>query len=133
MRTGEELAPAADGDPAEALVATARWLIRSTIRNEHQLRALYAHLLDSWLRQRRGESAAERLPRGARIPHIETALAPLRTDLSATDLRRLAAVTSVLIGIEGWMALHDMWGMDAAEAEDTLLWGVQALLKAVSP
>ncbi|HEX7166449.1 MAG TPA: TetR/AcrR family transcriptional regulator [Acidimicrobiales bacterium] len=118
-------------DAAEALAATARWLIRSTVRNEHQLRALYAHLLDAWLRERRGEQA-ERLPRGARIPHIERALTPLRAQLGEREFRRLAAVVSVLIGIEGWMALHDMWGMDAAEAEETLLWAMQTLLDGVS-
>ena len=86
-------------------------------------------MLEQSLRGTRGEES-ERLRRGARIPPLAEALAPLRARVRPEAMRRLTAGLTVLIGIEALIVLRDMWGMDAIEAERTVAWAARALVRA---
>lgn len=106
-------APAAD--VAERASEVARSLSGDVRDHEHQFRALLWQMLANWLAGRRGE-AIEDLPRGGRIVPIEAAVQSLRGDYADRDVTRLVQALSMVIGIEGWVVLRDMWGLDDAEA-----------------
>ncbi|MCX5495471.1 TetR family transcriptional regulator [Kaistia dalseonensis] len=64
-----------------------------------------------------GRQPAER--GGRRMGWIEEALAPVSTDLSDEQMKRLIAGLALLTGIETIVVLKDVMGMDDAAAEKT--------------
>lgn len=76
--------------------------------------------------------ASEGLPRRGyrRIEWIESAIGPLRNELSDTAFRRLVCALAMVIGWEALIVQRDVCGLSAAEGEDLSLWAARALMKA---
>ncbi|HEX2042648.1 MAG TPA: TetR/AcrR family transcriptional regulator [Acidimicrobiales bacterium] len=114
----------------------ARSLAGDVRDHEHQFRALLWQMLGNWLAGRRGE-VTEELPRGGRIAPIEAAMEPLRDRFAEDEVLRLVQALSMLIGIEGWVVLRDMWHLDDAAAIETLdaavRWLVAGFLSSAEP
>jgi len=77
--------------------------------------------------------ASEGLPRRGyrRVEWIESAIAPLRSELSDADFRRLVRALAMVIGWEALIVQRDVCGLSAAEGEELSLWAARALIAAV--
>jgi AcrR family transcriptional regulator len=76
--------------------------------------------------------ASEGLPRRGyrRIEWIESAIAPLRSELGARSFRRLACALAMVVGWEALVVQRDVCGLDAQEGEALSLWAARALVTA---
>lgn len=97
---------------------------------EPQLRAALQLALEQWALQRAGLLEEEPYRRGHRVGILDTALAPLKKDITPASRERLHRALSVLYGIEAYTILKDMWGMGEKEIEKTVLWMADALIEA---
>jgi AcrR family transcriptional regulator len=114
-------------DPLELLLGQGLPALRA---NEAQLRAALRLSLQQWERHADGEADVDRIIRGGRIPLVAKALEPLASRISEVDHRRLAVALTLLFGIEAWVVLKDVWGLDDDAAEDVVTWAARALLTA---
>jgi AcrR family transcriptional regulator len=63
-----------------------------------------------------------------RLPLIEAALAPLKSDLSPADFRKLAQSLSLVIGTEAMLVFKDVLQLSAKQARDVRRWTIRALV-----
>jgi AcrR family transcriptional regulator len=70
------------------------------------------------------------LRQGRAIKWIEEALAPLQSELSATELHRLAIAIRSATGIEALAWLTDVAGLSRDDATDLMRWSARAMLDA---
>jgi AcrR family transcriptional regulator len=127
----EMLADIAVTDPLDLLVTRA---IPALKENEPQLRAALRLSLEHWQRERDGTLREDEttMVRGGRKAMVDKALEPVDDRLDEGTLRRLAMALSMLVGIEGWVVLKDIWGATDDEAEQTLAWATRALIEAAT-
>ena len=96
-----------------------------TVDKEHLLRQMIRLTID------RAPIAPGVPPRPSRrIEYVEQALAPLRSEMSATQYERLAHAMAVVVGIEARIVLSDICGLDDEAILETERWAAQALLTA---
>ena len=112
-------------------------LLRRSLRRigqfEATFRAALRLSLEQWSRTRAGTLGDEALlRRGHRMELLSSAVEPLRGTVSDRELDRLAKGLSLVFGIEAFVVLKDMWGMEQEDVEDTISWVAQALLRAVT-
>lgn len=69
-----------------------------------------------------------RVRQARRLEMIAEALAPVRDHLTAGESERLACALSMLVGIESFVALTDVCGLDPATSDDIGAWAVRTLL-----
>jgi AcrR family transcriptional regulator len=99
--------------------------------HEKLYRTAQRHYQDTWLAaERAGESDGRQVREGRRLAWISASLAPLRTTLPATDLRRLEAALCLVTGGEAFTVLRDVCGLEPNEAIAVAHWAAQALLTA---
>jgi AcrR family transcriptional regulator len=97
---------------------------------EATFRAALKHSLDQWAQRQAGTLGNEPLfKRGHRIDLLRDALAPLRNEMPEARFDRLTKALSLLFGIEALIVLKDIWGVDAAETQDVVLWAADALIR----
>ena len=97
---------------------------------EPQLRAAAQLALEQWALERAGLLEEEPYRRGHRIRILEHAIAPLAPQLPAAGRDRLHKALSVVYGIEPYVILKDIWGLNDREVERTALWMADALIDA---
>jgi hypothetical protein len=117
-------APANDAAQRLGLVVTAfTQLIADT---EAQQRTMLRLSLEP------AQADASELPlrQGRAIDWIAEALAPLRGQLSNTQLKRLVLAIRSAIGIEARVWLTDVAGLSSQDALDTMRWSAQSMLQA---
>jgi len=68
--------------------------------------------------------------RNERIDWIELALAPVHTQLDESSFERLVSGLALCIGIEAFLVLRDIRGLDLAAAEEVSRWVARSLLHA---
>lgn len=68
--------------------------------------------------------------RGHRVELLRRALLPLVGVCSDREIERLSQALSMIFGIEGIVALKDIWGLDGSDAEDVAVWAAKALVNA---
>ena len=120
-------AAAGDGDAAERVDRLVRAVHDEVAANETAFRSLARLSLE----RTSGEEPTVAGIRGERrLRWIDEALAPLRPELDETERRRLASALALCLGAEAFVVLHDLCGLDDAEAEDTLRWAARALVAA---
>jgi len=111
-------------DDAEArldqLVQTVQ---RLTIENEELLRSMIR--LTVGRRNKPGWVRGQR-----RIEWIESAIEPLRDQLSPDEFERLVSALSLCLGIEAVLVLRDVRGLSARKATEVARWTASALLQA---
>jgi AcrR family transcriptional regulator len=75
------------------------------------------------------ERAQLPLRQGRAIKWIEEALAPLRTEMPATEVHRLALAIRSATGIEALVWLTDVGGLSSEQARELVRWSARALLQ----
>lgn len=68
--------------------------------------------------------------RGHRVELLHRALLPLVGVCSDREIERLSQALSMIFGIEGIVALKDIWGLGGSDAEDVAVWAAKALVNA---
>jgi AcrR family transcriptional regulator len=102
------------------------------VRHEVFDRAVLRLALDQWLRRRAGQDLRERpVERPGRKPLVHSILEPLRGRASARELRRLELALAMIMGIESYVALSDIYGVKPREAKEVWRWACKALIRAV--
>jgi AcrR family transcriptional regulator len=119
------LPPDAPEDPAERLDLVIDAFTRLIVDTEAQQRTMLRLSLEPDP-ARRG-----RLPlrKGRAIGWIEEALAPLRSRMSATELRHLVLTIRSAVGIEALVWLTDIAGLSRDEAVELQRWSARAMLQ----
>jgi AcrR family transcriptional regulator len=100
------------------------------VRHEVFDRAVLRLALDQWLRRRAGQDLRERpVERPGRKPLVSAILEPLRARSSARELRRLELALAMIMGIESYVALSDIYGVKPREAKEVWRWACKALIR----
>ena len=97
---------------------------------EPQMRAALQLSLEHWALERAGLLEEESYRRGHRVRILEHAIAPLDGPLPKAVHGKLHRALSVVFGIEPWVVLKDMWGINDREVERIALWMADALIDA---
>ena len=103
------------------------------VRHEVFDRAVLRLALDQWLRRRAGQDLRERpVERPGRRPLVRAILEPLRGRASARELRRLELALAMIMGIESYVALSDIYDVKPREAKEVWRWACKALIRAAT-
>ena len=101
------------------------------VKHEVFDRAVLRLALDQWLRHRAGQDLREPpVERPGRKPLVRAILEPLRGRASARELRRLELALAMVMGIESYVALSDIYRVKPREAKDVWRWACKALIRA---
>jgi AcrR family transcriptional regulator len=105
--------------------------LRSVIDTEMLMRTMIRLTIEHRLDEARGGPARQAPLRGGRrIEWIETALEPVREQLGEARFERLVSALSLIVGIEMFLVLRDIRGLDHTEMEAVSRWAARALLQA---
>jgi AcrR family transcriptional regulator len=112
-------------DPAARLEAVVDALAAQMVEHEPQLRAQLRLSLEP------GGTERAELPfrTGRAIGWIEEAVAPLREQMSDSQVRRLVLAIRSAVGIEALVWLTDIAGLSREEATDVMRWSASSLLR----
>jgi len=112
-------------DPAARLDLVVERFTRHILEHEPELRAQLRLSLEP------GSTEPDQLPfrKGRAIGWIEDALAPLREQMPASELRRLVLAIRATTGIEALVWLTDIAGLPREEATGLMRASAQALLR----
>lgn len=98
---------------------------------EATFKAALSLSLDQWSKGRSGAPGDEpRFRRGHRIVLLRQALRPLRARLAEEEVERLAQALSLIFGVEAFVVLKDIWGLDGGQAQAVARWAAAALVRA---
>jgi AcrR family transcriptional regulator len=123
----------ASADPVERVADLFRASLPRIDEFEATFKAALKLSLDEWAQRRAGAPPAEpQFRRGHRIVLLREALLPLRADLPAAEIDRLAQALSLIFGVEALVVLKDMWGLDREQAEAVATWAAVALVRAAA-
>jgi AcrR family transcriptional regulator len=119
-------------DVQARLDALVRVMYAELQATEPLMRTMIRLTVDRSRDERNAEAAEAQPPRRGyrRIDYIETALAPLRTQLDESSFERLVSGLALCIGIEALLVLRDIRGLDQAAAEEVSRWVARSLLHA---
>ena len=122
-----------DGDAVARLDHVIDHGFEELVRHEVFDRAVLRLALDQWLRRRAGQELHERpVERPGRKPLVRAILEPLRGRASARELRRLELAVGMIMGIESYVALSDIYGVKPREAKEVWRWACAALIRAAA-
>jgi AcrR family transcriptional regulator len=115
-----ELAPGAvpAPDPEAAIEALVRRVFAMVVENDAAFRTMLRLALDGGPGSRGGR----------RLAWVEAAIAPWRDRFAPDAYARLVPALGLTLGIETWVALRDIAGLDRARAEETAVWTARALV-----
>jgi AcrR family transcriptional regulator len=86
--------------------------------------------LEQWARDRAGTLGEEpTFKRGHRVELLHKAIEPLRGELTRTQFSRLAKALSLTYGMEVFLVLKDIWGLDEKEVQAVARWAARALVR----
>ena len=115
----------ASDDPIERLLLIDEAVDRMISANETALRMMIASA--SKLPLQSGEVLARQ---NRRLPLIEAALAPARTQFTPNAFRRLAHSLSLVIGTEAMLVFKDVLRLTPTQARDVRRWTILSLVEA---
>lgn len=116
----------APGDPEARLDIAIAEFTRLIVETEPQQRTTLRLSLEPHV----GASPPLLLRQGRAIAWIEEALAPLRAQMSADELRRLVLAIRSVTGIEAFIWLVDVARLSREEATELQRWSARAMLQA---
>jgi len=97
---------------------------------EATFRAALRLSLEEWAQRKAGALASETpFRRGHRVDLLREALQPLRENVSAKKVERLAQALSLIFGVEALVVLKDMWKLGPDDTEDVVHWAASALVR----
>ena len=97
-----------------------------TIENEDSFRLFLSTAL-----QESVKSPKSKLRGARRIPIIEMALEPFRNEIPEGEYIHLTHSLSVLMGLESFLVLKDICGLNPAQIRETTHWAIEKLINAV--
>jgi hypothetical protein len=115
----------APADPSQRLESVIEQLTRQVVEHEPELRAQLRLSLDS----RPVDSDQLPFRKGRAIGWIEDALAPLREQMTARKVHRLALAIRATTGVEAPVWLTDVAGLSAPDARELMRSSARALLR----
>ncbi len=98
-------------------------------QNEPQLRLYLRTVLDQWLQT--GGDTDESLRGARRIAMLEEALRPFKARLGEETCLRLQYALASMTGIESFIVMRDVCGLDIERGKEIMQWAVQTLVDAV--
>ena len=114
-------------DPAARLRLVDTMFDHAVRQREVPLRLMLARTLERATLPREADTP---LRQNRRVPMLERALEPVAGQLTPQAHARLVQALAMIVGTEGFIALTDVVGLDAAEAAETRRWAIEALLAA---
>jgi AcrR family transcriptional regulator len=124
--TPEELLDEEDLDPVSRILAIEHVVNELLTSDETSTHIIVRNFVDGWLTDEPGA----RTPRpGRRLPLLDAALEPFRSQLGGSGLRRLRNALALTMGTEAVLALRDVCGLDVDEMRATARWAATALVK----
>ncbi len=120
--------PVTEGAVSSRVDAVVREFTRMSYRNEALVRTFLKLAMEQWLRTHKAGTDDYPLRKGRRVQWFEKALEPLRS-LSPRKRRRLMVALSMFAGVEAIVVAKDIYGCTEKEAETTLSWAAQAILR----
>jgi AcrR family transcriptional regulator len=115
-------------DPAARFDAVCSTLFDLVVNNEAQMRTMLQVTQQEWLESQDGNPP---LRQGRRLEWIDDALSPMRDRLDSETFTRLVNALATVIGIEPYVVLHDVCGLDREAALETMRWAGRALITSV--
>ena len=129
--THPDLHPALEKVPAGDVVArfdtVCSTIFELVVANEALMRTMLQVTQEEWLANRESQPA---LRQGRRLEWIEAALHPLRSRLPPAELDRLVHALAAVVGVEPYLVLRDVCGLDAEAALATMRWAGRVLIEA---
>jgi AcrR family transcriptional regulator len=122
---GPALAAAPPHDALARFDAVCSTLFDLVVGNEAQMRTMLRVTQEEWLEHHNTEPA---LRQGRRLEWIEQALAPLTATLDSAALKRLVNAIATVVGIEPYVVLRDVCGLDREAALATMRWAGRTLI-----
>lgn len=113
-------------DVRERVHKVGAYLFEHTRNNESAHRYFLAKALEAWVAE--GGKPKTQLRLARRIPMLELALEPVRASLSKSDFQNLVLSLAGASGIESYIALKDMCGLNDAEADAISRMTIDAIL-----
>ena len=125
IETTSMLGPSPPPDAGARLELVTEAMARLFVETEPELRTMLRLSLEP------GVAPDEKLPlrQGRAIGWIEDALAPLRTELPESELRRLVLAIRCAVGIEALVWLTDIAQLSRDEAVELMRWSARGLLR----
>jgi len=116
-------------DPEERVDRAEAALHDMTYANEAQVRALLALSMERWAGR---DAAKDKTPlrQNRRIPLIDAALAPVRSQLDDETYENLRAALAAYFGIESMVLFNDVLDIESDEARRIKSWAVRKLVRA---
>lgn len=100
------------------------------LEHEPFMRAVLRLALEQWAIERAGgELHEERPPRGGRRRVIHNALSVLEDEMDPKRLVCLKATLGMVFGVEGHIALRDVYGLDDDSALETMRWAARVAVE----
>jgi AcrR family transcriptional regulator len=118
-------------DAPEDVTARLDVVIQAFVQLIHDTERQQRTMLRLSLEQDPADRGELPLRKGRAIGWIEEALAPLRTQLSESELRRLVFAIRITTGIEALVWLTDVAGLPREEAAEVMRWSATSLLHSV--
>jgi AcrR family transcriptional regulator len=116
---------ASPDDPVARFDAVCSTLFELVASNESQMRTMLQVTQQEWLDNRDREVS---LRQGRRLEWIEEALAPLRDSLAPESFARLVSALAMVVGIEPYLVLRDVCGLERDAALETMRWAGRVLI-----
>ena len=122
---GPECLAGASDDPLERLMLVDEAVDRMIAANETALRMMIASASKLPL-----QSSDVPARQNRRLPLIEAALAPARSQFASKAFRQLTHALSLVIGTEAMLVFKDVLRLGADEAKEIRRWTIRSLLEA---
>jgi AcrR family transcriptional regulator len=115
-------------DPVARLEMVDGAMHDAVVENETQMRRMLAHAVTRVLDSSPDDGTPPRQNR--RLPLINAALAPARTQFAPAGLRRLEFALALIVGTEGVIVGKDVLRIDDTELRRVKRWAIRALVEA---
>lgn len=112
----------------------ARWdavcgAVHRLLASEEPLfRTILGAVQDRWLEANARGDRAEMVRQGRRLEHIDAALQPVRSQMSADEYGQLRLALCMVLGIEALTVLKDIGGIGSRQSLDIMSWAGRALI-----
>jgi len=127
----EQLVRTLKGDDAEARLLSFVDLFNSvSFAEEARMRMALKVYLDTWFAARGDAGQSPPVREGRRMRWLDQVLEPARRRLPKQQWRRLQAALALTAGADAMIIMKDVCRLTDEEAQETLLWAAQTLLRA---
>lgn len=101
-----------------------------TFADEPRMRMALKVYQETWFANRGANGEIPQVREGRRMRWIAKVLAPVKKGRETAKWRRLEAAIALAVGPDAMVVMKDVCKMESAEAQETLRWAAQALLRA---